>query len=1146
MAKILLIGLGGTGSRVVNNVRALLRENGNEVDEREICFAVLDTNVNDNQLISENNSGVSVFPTSRQCNIETYLQQYPEMKEWCPDSAALRRESMLDGASEVRMKSRIAFMDYMKSGRIDELKQKINTVLGVNSDSKIRVMIVSSLSGGTGSGMFIQVALWIRKILSFCEFTIRGIFLLPDIFVTSVRDIRENTFTRTKHYCNAYAAIREMNAISKIMKNGSVDLREKITLDGLFDSDRDSKAGRPLFDYSFLIDDKNVRGTLTHISEYEKTVAQMVYMQMFAPMHSNIYSEEDNAFVRFQDSNEPLYGSCGTAKAVYPLENVKQYCIFRAVQNSVASGWRRLDEEIEAKARENEAKRKSGMSVPPFDRRAKFIDLYENKTAIDQNNVGRDRFFLDIANDSKNSKISEDGKEIFSKKEQDFLNEVDKTITETVKVVCDLRVSELNKEEFVRERHSEDELRDLISGNFDALLSGLENFYKNVESYAERIVDKVFPYSMGDVRVDNVRSVYGMLSKRSIDGTYSFIHPLAARYVLYKLAKLLEKNLRSLGGTDRKDPKEFIDGFATKERFDNRATSETESTPEQALESRVWYQLRGRFLDNFEGHYADYLHELLNGVYEHESKSLRKEVYIRLLERVEELVKKFESFFRALDEVPSRLQKEIEENVSKIESGKENNVLYVLANQQNKEEMYESLDFRMEKSASLVNQSVVDSLYGSLCSEKRPFFEQNKPYSDVGLVAAFLKNMIKIYRDMLEKDQDNREKLELDIYQALCKQSDYDFKRAGGQERTTIGLDDLNLSTGAITVDNTARRRHREALRNCVEALNRMSSPYLMYGFDGNQLPKVFWGFHPTLLRSCDVLGDVLGVNVDLQMNRAYSKNELYCYRAIYGIECSKLPKVNEYADESDMSNYYNNYRKVVDGVLNRYAERGEEAYVALPHLDKRWHTILPYVTGDRQDEQSNQFYRGFWLAIAYGALKVKDNRYCVTRDVSVGGKRVPRDFALNSLTHSRGELISELQGEAGFSGVISAMDAKFNYELARVTNYVGTQVVKGLTQSGDLNPIDFVTRYDASPNRDENVRDSLILALECIADELASNYLMSRTEESKNEAKYRICKMFFDAGTMKSKSEVFSNWVRIFKISTADAAFVDGETPAN
>ena len=76
MAQTLLIGLGGTGSRVVNNVVKELNLNGKEINDGHICCAVLDTNVNDAESIVDSMTGVPVISTSKHQRIRRYLEEY--------------------------------------------------------------------------------------------------------------------------------------------------------------------------------------------------------------------------------------------------------------------------------------------------------------------------------------------------------------------------------------------------------------------------------------------------------------------------------------------------------------------------------------------------------------------------------------------------------------------------------------------------------------------------------------------------------------------------------------------------------------------------------------------------------------------------------------------------------------------------------------------------------------------------------------------------------------------------------------------------------------------------------------------------------------------------------------------------------------
>ena len=330
MKQTVLIGLGGTGSRTVNNVAKLLREKEIDINDGIVTCAVLDTNQEDNQFIKNSGTEIPVIPTCDDRDIDRYLQDYAHQDPlaWCPYSRAFGAENMIDGASEMRVKSRLAFMDVMSSSKIIELQNAMERVFHnrPGTPEKIRVMLVSSLSGGTGAGMFLQTALWLRKFFESrnCQVTIRGIFLLPDIFIRTIPNIRDNPRKKLYHYGNAYAAIRELNAPNKIVK-GHLKPERPIIIPDLFDSRKPPR--KPLFDNAFFIDDVDAKGAaFTSIEAYEEMVAQIVYMQLYAPMCSEMISVEDNLFRAFEKSREPVFGSCGTAKAVYRTLGKKELC----------------------------------------------------------------------------------------------------------------------------------------------------------------------------------------------------------------------------------------------------------------------------------------------------------------------------------------------------------------------------------------------------------------------------------------------------------------------------------------------------------------------------------------------------------------------------------------------------------------------------------------------------------------------------------------------------------------------------------------------------------------------------------------------------------------------------------------------------
>ena len=1156
MAQSLLIGLGGTGSRVVNNVTKLLKQNGQTFNNGEICCAVLDTNINDAGEIRNSGTEVPVFETSKPQRIRDYLEQYHHLhiEEWCPQSPAFLNQSMIDGASECRVKSRVAFMDCLETGVTDQLELMINQVLRNNTGSKIRIMIVSSLSGGTGSGMFIQVALWLRKFLSQSQITIRGIFLLPDVFVSTIEDIRTNAETKTRHYCNAYAAIRELNAITKIKQNNSVDLPEKISLGDLFDSIIDEDSGSPVYDFAFFVDDRDENGVrLENIAEYEHMVAQLVYMQLYAPMKDDMYSEEDNTFLAFARNEEPLYGSCGTAKIEYPVKSVKTYCAIRAAREVINTGWRKIDDEIEAQQEEIEQKEKDGYIVSEtFDPRDMYITLFDQKTSKKPEEVGKDRFFTGIAKDVKNENPikGKDGKITvnYTDKVADFIVRLNKEKIDTASI----RYSKTDKLKidaiaFVQDDHTVEDLKQRVLSDESDVEDAIKAFEKKAEEYANAIVDTVFPYNMGDVNPQNACSIYGLVTKTNRKGLPEFIHPVAARYLLYKLVAELEKKQRTIIlKNSRSDA--LSGGNTDTNPFDNKKTKDVETTPIEYLESKKWSQREDKFTDEFERIYAEYFNTKIGLCHKYETELLMNTTYNKLIARINLLIAEMEAFFNRLKDVRNKLTEDMAANLAETAQVSEKTV-YVYGKKEHKEEIYRSIDMQIGTRVDEVNKGVFDTVYGKVCAEKRPNVPENQPYGKTSIATSFLMNLMKAFRNRINNNKNNKELIELDVYTAICKESDAKVrteaeKRKQNGEVEQISFDDYDVAEDEVKENNSVAMRHQAAFIEYKNRVHRLAAPFLIkareisdneFGIVTTRV-KTFWGFHPALNEAYPNLGTDLKVNADIQADNAYPKNELYCYRAVYGLAAQFIPKFNEI----NGGDYYTCYRAVVDRMTKEAAgARGTRAYVDTPHLDYRWHNLLPYTTKIMNEKDELSFYHGFWLAVAYGKLRLnKNGNFCLIRKVDGGfGTTIDEEIELSLRNRpigkvDIGKLLVALRMDSMFRNIeIPELEGKFSKELEVMDTYAGTDVLKGLTQkNADINPVDIVCRYNDGLNKNSHVSAMMIGSLEKIASELASRYNAHRTEQQETEAKFRICKRIFESSSRKKGNTIFSHWIDEFK----------------
>lgn len=1184
MAQTLLLGLGGTGSRIVNYVADDLKKRKVSINDGQICCAVLDTNDNDRKKILETGVGVPVIPTSKDRIIKDYLKMYSNrgIHAWMPESPALLKESMKDGASQMRSKSRIAFMDTVEDRTIYQLESQIDKLFDKRDDAKIRVMVVSSLAGGTGSGMFIQVALWLRKYFSkrSCAVTIRGIFVLPDVFIKTINDIRTDDTEIQSLYANAYAAIRELNTITKIKTKGMTPLLP-VKIDTLFDSESDRSDGQNVYDYAFFVDDISEGGSvLNQMDHYEQVVARLVYMQLYAPMHDDLYSEEDNLFKRFQKSKEPVFGSCGTAKAIYPTEDVLRYCALRAAQDSLSSGWRRIDEEIKAKKRKEDEKEKSGVVLTHrINPRYEYIRLFDAKAEKTGEQLGKEKLFNNIANDVKNEKriAGEDGAEIpvYTDKVEDFIEKLDEIITSTIDSANpgDLSNLKLKKTWIDQATDTTDMLISVVEKKNKEVKRFIEEIDESISALAEETIDLVCPSNMGDVNAENATSIFGMLTKKDTNNETYFAHPIAVRYLLYKLGfKLEEIKATILLDNARQSAEKGYGNGKPRISFDNPRTGKEECDAISYLKSRAFLQNEEKFIKKFKSLYAQHN----GGQYElcraYAVSYLKSEVLIMLSKRLEILTKTVEEFFEGLIKVSNTLGDAVSENIRKNDQIAQK-MIYVCASADEKEALYKTLRFNIGDSHVNVNKIIANALYGKFCATENPEAENNKEYKDKSIESTFYREVINTYSKLILKE--NKDEIDLDIYSAVCKSADIEYQKEQESIRNDKeGLDRLNvdLETGEDLGDEK-HRRHVEAMDNMAKKLFALGAPFLISDeeqpedadehlqdngryededdaiFAPIKKRKTFWGFNPVVAEKCPELARILGVNIKMQQNRAYAKNELDCYRAVYGIQAGYVEKFNELRN----GDYYRNYRQVVREMVAGVGAGHDDELVHTPHLDKTWHLFLPYITPEMQMKEDCKFYRLFWLALAYGMISLdKNGKYQIARKK----KTSTGEYTKHEPVLCNGEpigkvyvqrLITALKLDGSFVIDAEQLERRFLDECEKLIDYEGTEFLRGkviketkskaegesvkttvggLGSAQDNNAVTMIVRYHNSSRHDDNVTAMLIQTLEKLCCELVSyKYEPSEVEKIQHKG-YELCKRIYTSSALSDKDiELISHW---------------------
>jgi len=159
------------------------------------------------------------------------------------DTILAAGEEVNQGAGQLRALGRIGFLCSMED--IHNILETALRDLGATRGGRgIRVAIFCSLAGGTGSGMFLDVALLIRRILA-RRASLAGFFLLPEVFAAASHIDRI--------WANGYAALKELSVLSRPQNQSPVHFNYRMRGD-----DKKfvvQKGDPPVFEDIYLFDD---------------------------------------------------------------------------------------------------------------------------------------------------------------------------------------------------------------------------------------------------------------------------------------------------------------------------------------------------------------------------------------------------------------------------------------------------------------------------------------------------------------------------------------------------------------------------------------------------------------------------------------------------------------------------------------------------------------------------------------------------------------------------------------------------------------------------------------------------------------------------------------------------------------------------
>jgi len=223
-----IVGLGGTGKEVLLRLRRKFFEKYGKPGLPVIAYLWVDTDLRDISLDGQRldyiSDEVRFQPTEMvdgQVSPEAFMtyfrnrNAYPNIFKWI-DPAMEAHGSVVEGAKAFRPLGRLGFfhafggengieqklLSHSKNIQTQSAQNEMQEIARIDT-TKVNVYIVTSIAGGTGSGMFLDMAFLAKSMIN--NANVCGFIVLPSLFTVDPGDRR---------YGNGYAALKELEFYS--------------------------------------------------------------------------------------------------------------------------------------------------------------------------------------------------------------------------------------------------------------------------------------------------------------------------------------------------------------------------------------------------------------------------------------------------------------------------------------------------------------------------------------------------------------------------------------------------------------------------------------------------------------------------------------------------------------------------------------------------------------------------------------------------------------------------------------------------------------------------------------------------------------------------------------------------------------------
>ncbi len=968
----LFVGVGGIGSDIVTKVAERCR--GSEIDN--IKFVVMDTNANDLKWIKNSKANVIRIQTSSTQSVLDYLKNDDDARNnWFPNNTTLYSKTVSEGAGQVRAISRLALNATIKTGEIQGLYKAIDDLFlkdGGEFKQTLRVVIVSSAAGGTGSGIAMTVGMLIREYLHkhYREKSaiIRGYLLLPGVMDTVISTETEKESLRR----NGYATIKEINAFM-IKASGFCGVRKDLERykDLYIDIPTTTKGvdkleGLP-FDFCFLLDrvDKSQESMLT-LDQYKEFAAQSLYEQNIGPMEKDAFGMEDNIIKEFANGDNlgrNRFGGIGASVLKYPYEDILEYVAYSRAISCIGDGetvgeWLKYDKAFEKEKAEFKKRRAYSTEAAPT-----LSGVY-----VDRINKGKSRFDTDIKRNLANDvdKVQAE----MNVKMGAFMAAFDAEIRKSFE--SNPQVKNLKEK---AEKHGEPkdyENNEALRGKAEANLREVRNYEneikKNAASAAKSAARSIL-FDAPSIQAD----VESFHIEKLLDGSEGVMHPNAMRYVLYTLKDRFEEAHKTAEANVTKtfnelliyspsaNDRDYFDvrgGFTSKNvevNFD--AVCKLEKSEPSFFEKIGGYKALWTKLNELFAAYSDLVKEYCESTLKESSYKVAKDY-------LQQLCDEFEKFYASFESKVMLLSKAQDEIVDKLKFSEGNSISYVCADRA-------CLD-RLTQICPTSGDNLM--LPSDLCARIFDAIKTNAENKRVARYDPVLAKpsidifdtvLIDYFKESVREECDGV--LNMNIISAIkqeCAFKEY-FKAVENADEDEI-----------VFAPEISDSKRDEYIRDKIKFGKKLASPGIGYANFNEPRLVSLCAYNKKLdeLRDTDIKKLAAPFKISLTGTNTISKYEMHFFNAMYNITpdmLSRFKSPDEYNDDAQYNEeagiYYQAYH---DYIKNIGPDSTKSSTISL-HIDKRWDSLteMPEISLSAHYDEMVKIHSALVYGVVHGMI---------------------------------------------------------------------------------------------------------------------------------------------------------------------------------